>query len=187
MRWLFTVPLRIRALFMRNAVEQDLNDEFRDHLHRQIEENLARGLDAGEARFAALRSLDRLTQRKEECRDMRRLNILDDLARDILYAIRVLRGAPAFAITVVLTLGIGLGLNTALFTLFNAYVLHPFAVQDPYSLYHFGWQTTRAARAGLTWRQYQDLRAEAAVFSDIVGFSPVLTRVESRNVQGMAV
>jgi predicted permease len=107
--------------------------------------------------------------------------------RDIRYALRTLRSAPAFVVTVVLTLGIGLGLNTTLFTLFNAYVLRPFAVKDPYSLYHFGWQTTRAARAGLTWRQYQDLRAEVPVFSDIVGFSPVLTRVESRNVQGMAV
>jgi predicted permease len=107
--------------------------------------------------------------------------------RDIQYALRTLRGAPAFAITVVLTLGIGLGLNTTLFTLFNAYVLRPFAVKDPYSLYHFGWRTTRFARQGLTWRQYQDLRTEAPVFSDIVGCSPVITRVESRNVYGMAV
>ncbi len=109
------------------------------------------------------------------------------MLQDIRYALRTLRSAPAFAITVVLTLGIGLGLNTTLFTLFNAYVLRPFAVKDPYSLYHFGWQTTRAARQGLTWRQYQDLRTEAPVFSDLVGFSPVLTRVETRNVQGFAV
>src|ERR1700728_3109351 len=96
--------------------------------------------------------------------------------RDIRYALRTLRGAPAFAVTVVLTLGIGLGLNTTLFTLFNAYVLRPFAVKDPYSLYHFGWQTTRGARQGLTWRQYQDLREAVPFFSDLVGFSPVLTR-----------
>jgi predicted permease len=98
-----------------------------------------------------------------------------------------LRGAPAFAITVVLTLGIGLGLNTALFTLFNAYVLRPFAVKDPYTLYHFGWQTTRGARAGVTWEQYQDLRSQVPVFGETLGFAPVLTRVDSRNVQGFAV
>ena len=109
------------------------------------------------------------------------------MLKDIRYALRTLRGAPAFAITVVLTLGIGLGLNTTLFTLFNAYVLRPFAVKDPYSLYHFGWQTTRGARQGLTWRQSQDLRVEAPVFSDTIAFSPVITRVESRNVYGMAV
>src|SRR5580692_11300724 len=109
------------------------------------------------------------------------------MLRDIRYALRTLRSGPAFAITVVLTLGIGLGLNTTLFTLFNAYVLRPFAVKDPYSLYHFGWQTTRGARQGLTWRQYQDLHREAPVFSDLVGSSPLITRVESRNVYGMAV
>lgn len=107
--------------------------------------------------------------------------------RDIRYALRTLRGAPAFAITVVLTLGIGLGLNTALFTLFNAYVLRPFAVKDPYTLYHFGWQTTRGARSGLTWEQYHDLRSQVPVFAETLGFAPVLTRVDSRNVQGFAV
>jgi putative ABC transport system permease protein len=88
--------------------------------------------------------------------------------RDIRYTLRTLRGAPAFAVTVVLTLGIGLGLNTALFTLFNAYVLRPFAVKDPYSLYHFGFQTTRDLRAGMTWKQYQDLQTQMPVFHETV-------------------
>jgi predicted permease len=109
------------------------------------------------------------------------------MLRDIRYALRTLRSAPAFAVTVVLTLGVGLGLNTALFTLFNAYVLRPFAVKDPYSLYHFARQTTRDTRAGLTWKQYQDLRSQMPVFTDTLGYAPVLTRVESRNVQGFAV
>lgn len=109
------------------------------------------------------------------------------MLKDIRYALRTLRVAPAFAITVVLTLGIGLGLNTTLFTLFNAYVLRPFAVEDPYSLYAFGWRTARADRAGLTWEQYQDLRREMPVFSDTLVYSPFLARVESRNLQGMAV
>ena len=94
------------------------------------------------------------------------------MLRDIRYALRTLRSAPAFAITVVLTLGIGLGLNTTLFTLFNAYVLRPFAVKDPYTLYRFAWQTKQGPGAGLTWRQYQDLNTQAPVFSDMVGFSP---------------
>jgi predicted permease len=109
------------------------------------------------------------------------------MLRDLRYALRTLRSAPVFALSVVLTLGIGLGLNTTLFTLFNAYVLHPFAVKDPYSLYRFGWETTRASRSGLSWEQVQDLRAEVPVFSDSIAFSPFLARVESRNLQGMAV
>jgi predicted permease len=110
------------------------------------------------------------------------------MLRDLRYALRALRGAPAFAITVVLTLGIGLGLNTTLFTLFNAYVLRPFAVRDPYSLYGLRWATARYAnRAGITWEQYQDLRIHVPLFSDATAFSPFLARVESRNLQGLAV
>jgi predicted permease len=107
--------------------------------------------------------------------------------RDLHYALRGLRSAPAFAITVVLTLGIGLGLNTTLFTLFSAYVLHPFAVRDPYTLYRLGWKTNQAERAGITWDQYRELRSDVQVFSDTLAFSPFLARVETRNLQGMAV
>ena len=107
------------------------------------------------------------------------------MLRDIRYALRTLRVTPGFAITVVLTLGIGLGLNTTLFTLFNAYVLHPFAVQDPYSLYAFGWEKARhRERTGLTWEQYQDLRTEVPVFSESLVFSPFLARVDSRQHAG---
>jgi hypothetical protein len=107
--------------------------------------------------------------------------------RDIRYALRTLRSAPAFAITVVLTLGIGLGLNTALFTLFSAYVLRPFAVKDPYSLYNFAWQTTHGPRSGLTWEQYQHLRAEAPVLSETAAFVPVVARMDAHNCYGVAV
>ena len=109
------------------------------------------------------------------------------MLRDLRYALRALRGAPAFAVTVVLTLGIGLGLNTTLFTLFNAYVLHPFAVHDPYSLYRLGWQTAHGPRNALTWEQYQDLRAQTPILSDMVAYFPVVARVESRNSYGLAV
>src|SRR5260221_5018729 len=109
------------------------------------------------------------------------------MLKDLRYALRTLRNAPAFGLTVVLTLGIGLGLNTTLFTLFNAYVLHPFAVRDPHSLYQLGWTTARSSRAAFTWEQYQEIRSQASVFDDAIGFVPFLARVESRNLQGMCV
>lgn len=107
--------------------------------------------------------------------------------RDLRYAIRNLRTAPAFAFTVILTLGVGLGLNTALFTLFNNFVLRPFAVRDPYTLYSLGWTTPAGVRSNVTWDQYKRLSAEASVFSETMAVFPVLSRVETRNLQGMAV
>jgi len=108
--------------------------------------------------------------------------------RDVRYALRTLRGSPAFAVTVILTLGIGLGLNTTLFTLFNTYVLRPFAVNDPYSLYELRWTTTKSQRPMFTWDQYQDLKkAQPAFFDDTIAFSPFLARLENRNMVGMAI
>ena len=78
--WFYAVPLRLRSLFRRQRVEQDLDEELQYHLERKTEEYIAQGLTPGQARQAALRAMDGLTQRKEECRDMRRVNVIDEHA-----------------------------------------------------------------------------------------------------------
>src|SRR5687768_9922083 len=92
--WIYTVPLRIRSLFRREQVEQDLDDELQYHLDLKTDEYIAQGLSPEEARQAALRSMHGLTQRKEECRDMRRINLIENTARDIRYGLRVLAKSP---------------------------------------------------------------------------------------------
>ena len=82
MRWASIVRLRLRSVFSRRAVEQELNDELRFHLERQIEEEVAAGWGLEEARFRALRSIHDMEQRKEECRDMRGLNVIDNAVQD---------------------------------------------------------------------------------------------------------
>ena len=78
--WFYAVPLRLRSLFRRRRVEQDLDEELQYHLERKTEEYIAQGLTPEQARRAALRAMDGLTQRKEECRDMRRVNLIDEYA-----------------------------------------------------------------------------------------------------------
>jgi putative ABC transport system permease protein len=95
--WFYTVPLRLRSLFRRRQVEQELDEEIRYHLERQIEERIAQGMTPEEARHAALRAMGGIERRKEECRDMRRVNYIDDLLRDLRYAGRNLRRNPGFA------------------------------------------------------------------------------------------
>jgi len=82
------------------------------------------------------------------------------------------------------TIGLALGLNTTFFTIFNAYVLRPFAVHDPYRLYQFGWNTKRDTRSVFTIRELQDLRKQTDVFSDIFAFEnfPYLVRVEGQGL-----
>src|SRR5271170_344523 len=94
--WFYTMPLRLRSLFRSQRVEQDLNEELQYHLERKIEESIAQGLTPDEARHAALRAMDSLTQRQEECRDTRRVNFIENTLKDIRYSLRVLRKSPAF-------------------------------------------------------------------------------------------
>ena len=110
---------------MRKRVEKELDEELRFHLEQQIAQNLARGMDAREARRQALLALDGLEQCKEKCRDVRRWNLAGDLVKDCGYAARVLRKTPAFAATAVLTIAMGIGACTAIFSVTNAVLLRP--------------------------------------------------------------
>ncbi len=129
--WLYTVPLRLRSLFRRRQVEQELDEEIRYHLERQIEEHIARGMTPEEARYAALRAMGGIERRKEECRDMRRVNYIDDLLRDLRYAGRNLRRNPGFAALSILIMALGIGANTAVFSVVNAVLLKPLSYRDP--------------------------------------------------------
>jgi hypothetical protein len=92
--WWYTVPLRVKSILFRGRVERELDEELQFHLEHKIEEGIASGLSPEEARYAALRAMDGLEQRKEEMRDMRGIHWLTDFLDDVHYAIRSLRRAP---------------------------------------------------------------------------------------------
>src|ERR1035438_6512773 len=133
--WFYTVPLRLRSLFGRKRVEQDLDEELQYHLEKKIEENIAQGLAPDEARYAALRGMDSLAQRKEECRDQRGVNGIDNTIRDIRYSLRVLRKSPGFTFVAVVTLALAIGANAVVFGLLNALILRPMDLPQVQSLY----------------------------------------------------
>jgi macrolide transport system ATP-binding/permease protein len=81
--WIYTVPLRLRTLFRRRRVDQELDQELRDHIERKTAEGIARGMTAQEARRAALLEMRGLERAKEECRDARHVTWLQDLGQDL--------------------------------------------------------------------------------------------------------
>lgn len=85
-RWIFTLPLQLRSLLRRAEVERDLDDELSFHLEMKEREEVAHGRTVTEARLIAIRAMEGLEQHKEECRDMRRVNVIEHMLQDLRYA-----------------------------------------------------------------------------------------------------
>ena len=168
-RWIYTVPLRLRSLFRRNQIERDLDDELRDHLERKMEEYRVRGLAPAEARRAAIRDMDGLTQRKEECRDTRGVAVIENVVQDVRYSLRILARSPGFTAVAVATLALAIGANAVVFGVLNALILRPLNVPHPESLYAI--QHGGAHYLSRSYPDYVDLRDKNRTFDNLAAFS----------------
>ena len=113
----------MRALVAPHRVERELDEELAFHIERETQKHIAAGLSPVQARTRALARFGALPLAADQCRDARGTGFVDDLARDILYALRTFRRAPLTAITIVATVALGLGLITVVFTIYNIFFL----------------------------------------------------------------
>jgi predicted permease len=179
--------LRLRALLFRARVEEELEAEVEFHLAMARKRHLEAGHSEEEASRLASIDFGRVGAVKEDCREMRGIQSFATALQDIRYALRSFRRSPGFVFTVSGTIALGLGLNLALFTLFNAYVLRPVSIRDPYSLYGFTWTDHQGRGHAFSWDEYQQFEKENPAFSEVAAVQYVYTRVEGHVFQGQLV
>src|SRR5437899_40327 len=126
MRWNYKLPLRLRSIFHKNRAELDLSEELQFHLQNQIDEYVAQGMNPKEARHTALRSLGGIEQAKEECRDARKVNLIENFLQDARFGLRMLRRSPGFSLLAILCLTLGIGANAAVFSWIEGILFRPY-------------------------------------------------------------
>ena len=171
MRFRSIFRLRLRSLFGRNQVERELDEELQYHLEREIEHYIAAGMNAENARQQALRAIGPITQRKEECRDVRGLNWIDNALRDFRYAIRQLRKSPGFACTAVLVLALGISAAVSIFGLVEAALIKPLPYRDQSRLVSAFASAPGNPRCPLPYLDFVDWKRFNKVFSSIDAYA----------------
>src|SRR5262245_6888225 len=175
--------LRVRALAAPWRAERDLDDELSFHLEMETRRHAAAGMTPEQAGRRARARFGPVAAIADACRDARGITLIDTLARDVVMGIRMCRRAPTVTATVIATIAFALGVNAALFTIFNAYVFRAEPVLDRASLLSY-----KKATRLLTFREYEAFRQDNAVFVDVAARRlNVHPRVDGRLTNGQLV
>src|SRR5205085_3106673 len=173
MRWVNLFSARMRALFGREAVVRDIDEEMRLHVELETEANVERGMPLVEARRAALRSFGNFDSVRDTAYGVRGGGLMETLLQDIRYGARVLARNKGFTAVAVLTLALGIGANTAIFSVVNELLLRPLPYRDADRIVML-WEVTPSGRHQNTtsrknflgWREQSKSFEAIAAFSD---------------------
>lgn len=167
--------MRLRALVHRDRLERDLEDELRFHLEMKTREELESGAHPAAARTEAVRQFGNKTTLKEVSREMFGFRSLEIFERDVRYALRTLARNPGFTATIIVTLGLGIGANTAIFSLINAVMVRNLPVAAPERLVSVGDPSRTGSLSNgspaidmFSYPLYQKLRGRNDVFTDVL-------------------
>src|SRR5262245_57859915 len=164
---------RLLSLARRGRLEREMEEEMRFHLDMQVEENLKAGMAAEDARYAARRQFGNQTWLKEASREMWSLNSIETLIQDLRYGVRTLMKSPGFAFVALLTLALGIGANTAIFSLVNAILLRPLPFKDPDQLVVVWGTAPESSRRPISEPNFLDYQKQNQTFGDIASFGSV--------------
>ncbi|HYO99377.1 MAG TPA: ABC transporter permease [Pyrinomonadaceae bacterium] len=162
--------LWLRALFRREQMERELDRELRFHLEREMEENLRRGMSAEAARQAALRCFGGVERIKEQCREVRGVGIFETFLQDLRYGARMLVKHRGFTFVAVLTLALGIGANSAIFSVVNAVLLKPLPYKDPNGIVYLWERLPQGGEGSVSVPNLRDWQEQNDVFEHIAAY-----------------
>src|SRR5215468_3340055 len=164
---------RLLSPLRRGRYEREMEEEMRFHLEMQIEQNLSSGMESEEARYAARRQFGNQTWLKEVSREMWSLRFIETLIQDLRYGARMLMKNSGFTLIAVSTLALGIGANTAIFSVVNAILLRPLPYKNPDRIVMV-WMSNGKLNVDQDWHSYPnyvDYRDQNSVFEDIAAFN----------------
>ena len=172
MAWLNILIARLRGLLRRDAVIEDIEEEMRAHLEMETQTNIERGMNPEEARVSALRSFGHLGRIRELAYEIRGGGIMETIWQDVRYGTRMLVKHPGFTFIAVLTLALGIGANTAIFSVVNAVILRPLPYQDPARLAMLWTDDPKhdVHEAGTSYPNFLDWRTQSQCFAEMAMF-----------------
>ncbi len=171
MRIIRVIKRRAHSLLHRSSADAELQREIEIHIQQLTKEGITAGMTESEARAMALREFGSIEQTKEKCRETRRVSWIEDFAQDLRYGVRLLRESPGFTAVAVLTLALGIGANTAIFSIVDAVLLRSFPYPDPNQLVLMFDVPLKQpdALSGISYRDFTECREQNRVFSEMAG------------------
>lgn len=166
------------SLLRHRRMEAELEEEMRDHLQHEIESNIQAGMSPEDAKFNAQRLTGSIALYKEQCRDARAGTFVDSSMRDLRYGIRMLRRTPLFTVTAIVTLALGIGANTTVFTFVENILLRSLPVDNPQQLVSLNW----GGMTNISYPNYVDFRDRNHVFSSLIAcrYNPASMSIQAR-------
>ena len=160
-----------RALQLRRGLDDDLSDEMRAHLELIAEDNVEHGMSPEDARASARRYFGNLTRTQEKAREAWQFPHLETILQDLRYGLRSIRKAPGFSLVIILTLALGIGANTAIFSVVYSVLLRSLPYPHGERLVRLGESTAQASGIAVTWMNFQHWRAESTAFEDLAAMT----------------
>jgi predicted permease len=175
MRWVYTARVGVRSLFARHAFDEQIDADLQFHIEQATAEYIRDGLSPDQARRAALKEFGNPVDVRQDVRETSMWIWWERLAQDLRHGLRGFRRSPAFTTTAVLSLALGIGATTAIFSIFNTLVLRPLPVRDPATLFQVLHRGDGGASESSTYALYEHLKTHAQTIEGAFQVDPTRT------------